>query len=62
MIVLIKGRVDFVMASKMRDLNATLKELKRRKSDTISLMRDVKNILSDLRETYRSVKKKIVNA
>ena len=62
MIVLIKGRVDFVMASKMRDLNAALKELKRRKSDTISLMRDVKNILSDLRETYRSVKKKIVNA
>ncbi len=26
-----KGRVDFVMASKLRDLNASLKELKRRK-------------------------------
>lgn len=49
MIVLIKGRVNFVLASKLRDLNAASKELKRRKSDTMSLMRDVENILSDLR-------------
>ena len=62
-----KGRVDFVMASKLRDLNAVLKELKRRKSDTGSLVDEIENILSSIRETYRrrinrSVKKKIVNA
>ena len=63
----VKGRVDFVMASKLRDLNAALKELKRRKSDTGSLVDEIENILSSIRETYRrrinrTVKKKIVNA
>ena len=62
-----KGRVDFVMASKLRDLNAALKELKRRKSDTLSLIREIENLLSYIKETYRrrinrSVKRKIVNA
>ena len=62
-----KGRVDFVMAAKLRDLNAALKELKRRKSDTAPLIMEIVNILSDLKEGYkrrinRSVKKKIVNA
>ena len=62
-----KGRVDFVMAAKLRDLNAALKELKRRKSDTGPMMKEIENILSGLREAYRkrinrSVKKKIVNA
>ncbi len=62
-----KGRVDFVMASRLRDLNAALKELKRRKSDTLSLIREIENLLSYIKETYRrrinrSVKKKIVNA
>ncbi len=63
----VKGRVDFVMASKLRDLNASLKELKRRKSDTLSLLKEIEKLLSDIREAYRrrinrSVKKKIVNA
>ena len=63
----VKGRVDFVMASKLRDLNAALKELKRRKSDIGSLVDEIENILSSIRETYRrrinrTVKKKIVNA
>lgn len=63
----VKGRVDFVMASKLRDLNAALKELKRRKSDTGSLVDEIENILSSIKEAYRrrinrSVKKKVVNA
>ncbi|MCL4359104.1 MAG: WYL domain-containing protein [Candidatus Thermoplasmatota archaeon] len=63
----VRGRVDFVMASKLRDLNAALKELRRRKSDTGSLVDEIENILSDIKEAYRrrinrSVKKKIVNA
>ena len=63
----VKGRVDFVMASKLRDLNAALKELKRRKSDTGSLVDEIENILFSIKEAYsrrinRSVKKKIVNA
>ena len=63
----VKGRVVFVMASKLRDLNAALKELKRRKSETGSLADEIENILSSIKEAYkrrinRSVKKKIVNA
>ena len=59
----VKDRVDFVMASKLRDLNATLKDLKRRKSDTLSLLKEIEKLLPDLREAYRrrinmSVKKK----
>ena len=62
-----KGRVDFVMAAKLRDLNAALKELKRRKSDTESLVKEIGDVLSALKEGYRrrinrSVKRKIVNA
>ena len=62
-----KGRVDFVMAAKLRDLNAALKELRRRKSDTFSLMGEIERVLYALKEGYRrrinrSVKKKIVNA
>ncbi len=62
-----KGRVDFVMAAKLRDLNASLKELERRKSDTESLIKEISEVLSELKEGYRkrinrSVKKKIVNA
>ena len=55
------------MASKLRNLNASLKELKRRKSDNLSLLKEIEKLLSDIREAYRrrinrSVKKKIVNA
>ncbi|MHB8561624.1 MAG: recombinase family protein [Thermoplasmataceae archaeon] len=62
-----RGRVDFVMAAKLRDLNAALKELKRRKSDTESLVKEIEGVLSALKEGYRrrinrSVKRKIVNA
>ena len=62
-----KGRVDFVMASKLRDLNASLIELKRRKADTGTLIIEIENILSALKEGYRrrinrTVEKKIVNA
>ncbi|MEM4068151.1 MAG: hypothetical protein QXV17_14970 [Candidatus Micrarchaeaceae archaeon] len=62
-----KGRVDFVMASKLRDLNAALKELKRRKIGMEMLIDEVKKVLFDLKMRYRkrikrAVKKKIVNA
>ena len=62
-----KGRVDFVMASRMRDLNGILKELGRRKIDTAPLLGDIGSILSSLEEGYRrrinrTVKRKIVNA
>ena len=55
------------MASKLRDLNAALKVLKRRKSDTLSLIKEIENLLSYIKETHRrrinrSMKKKIVNA
>ena len=51
----------------MRDLNAALKELKGRKSEALSLIREIENLLSYIKETYRrrinrSVKRKIVNA
>ncbi len=61
------GRVDFVMASRMRDLNSMLKELRRRKKDTAMLVGEIDGILSSLKEGYRhrinrAVKRKIVNA
>ena len=62
-----KGRVDFAMASKMRDLNNMLKELRRRKYDTSSMIGEIECILSSLKDGYkrrinRTVKRKIVNA
>ena len=62
-----KGRIDFIMAAKLRDLAACLKELKRRKLDTASLENDIDHAIYDIEERYRkkinrSVKRKIVNA
>ena len=62
-----KGRVDFVMAARIRDIAASLKELKRRKVDASSLTGEIEAVLSNIEEGYkrrinRSVKKKIVNA
>ena len=62
-----KGRVDFVMAARIRDIAASLKELKRRKVDASCLTGEIEAVLSNIEEGYkrrinRSVKKKIVNA
>ena len=62
-----KGRVDFAMASRLRDLNGILRELHRRKADTASIVSGIGCILSSLKEQYsrrinRAVKRKIVNA
>ncbi len=62
-----KGRVDFVMAARIRDIAASLKELKRGKVDASSLTGEIEAVLSNIEEGYkrrinRSVKKKIVNA
>ena len=62
-----KGRVDFVMAARIRDIAASLKELKRRKVDASCLTGEIEAALSNIEEGYkrrinRSVKKKIVNA
>ena len=61
------GRVDFVMAGRMRDFNAILKELMRRRSDTGPLVCEIGQVMSSLKEKYRrrinrAVKRKIVNA
>lgn len=62
-----KGRMDFVMAAKLRDLSAAVMELRRRRVDVTSLEDRIDRTLSDLERSYsrrinRSVKRKIVNA
>ncbi len=62
-----KGRIDFVMAARIRDIAASFKELKRRKVDTSSITEEIERVLSDIEEKYkrrinRTVKRKIVNA
>ena len=62
-----KGRVDFVMAARIRDIASSLKELKRRKVDASSLTGEIEAVLSNIEEGYkrrinRTVKRKIVNA
>ena len=48
-----KGRVDFVMAARIRDIAASLKELKRRKVDASSITEEVEWVLSDIEEKYK---------
>ena len=62
-----KGRIDFVMAARIRDIAASLKELKRRNVYTSSITEEIERVLSDIEENYkrrinRTVKRKIVNA
>jgi hypothetical protein len=62
-----KGRIDMVMAAKVRDLAASLKELRRRRADSTTLESDIDLTISRIEEAYRrrinrSVKRKIVNA
>ena len=48
-----KGRVDFVMAARIRDIAASLKELKRRKADASSLTGEIEAVLSNIEEGYK---------
>ena len=48
-----KGRVDFVMAARIREIAASLKELKRRKVDTSSVTAEMEAILSNIEENYK---------
>ncbi len=48
-----KGKIDLVMATGIRDIAASLKELKRSKVDSSSITEEMERVISEIEEITR---------